>query len=49
MAAWISSLDSGVNSAVAGYRCHAVEVRVRVEVRARVEMKIGFLIINRWG
>ena len=37
MADWSSSLDSGVNSAVAGNRWHAIEVRVRVEGRVRGE------------
>ena len=51
MAAWSSTLDSGVNSAVAvvagvnsavvEYGWHAVEVRARVEVRVRVRMEVG--------
>ena len=42
MAAWSSSLDFGVNSAVADYRRQAVEVRVEVRVRVRVGVKVGF-------
>ena len=42
MAAWSSTLDSGVNSAVVDYRWHAVEIRGRVGVRVRVRVKVGF-------
>ena len=31
---WSSSLDSGANSVVMGYRWHAVEVRVKVRVKS---------------
>ena len=52
MTDWSSSLDSGVNSAVADYKWNVVEVRVKVEVRVRVRVKVGFrgyVNIDYWG
>ena len=40
MAAWRSSLDSGVNSVVADYRSHEVDGKVMIGVRVKV--KVGF-------
>ena len=42
MAAWNSSLDSGVNSMVTYYKHHAVETRLRVNdtVEATLRVKV---------
>ena len=42
MAAWRSSVDSGVNPVIEDCRFHIVEVRGRVDVRIRVGMKVMF-------
>ena len=44
MAAWISSLDFGINSVVACHGGHAVDVRVRVDVKGRVTLIAGVRI-----